>query len=82
MTKTELRSIYLAKHKALSPQDRAEKSRRIALNFFESTDLFQGPRHSLFCSDRKINEVDTTPIIHAVWATLTAGLRCRTPCKF
>ena len=69
MTKTELRSIYLAKQKALSPQDRAEKSRRIALNFFESTDLSRVRVIHCFVPIEKFNEVDTTPIIHAVWAT-------------
>ena len=67
MTKAELRDIYLAKQKALTPAERETASRRIAHNFFT---LFNPTSfHTLhsFLTIEKFNEIDTTPIIHCLW---------------
>lgn len=69
MTKTELRQIYLARQRALSLSERAEKSRRIAQNFFERFDLSDTELLHCFIPIEKFNEVDTSPIIQALWTT-------------
>ena len=69
MTKIELRQFNLARRKALSPEETAVKSRRIALNFFECVDLSETKLLHCFIPIEKFNEVDTSLIIRAVWAT-------------
>jgi 5-formyltetrahydrofolate cyclo-ligase len=67
MTKSELRKLYLQKQKALSPEERAEKSRLIAERFFESFDL-TGIRYlHCFIALEKFNEIDTLPIFQRLW---------------
>jgi 5-formyltetrahydrofolate cyclo-ligase len=67
MTKSELRKLYLQKQKALSPEERTEKSRLIAERFFESFDL-TGIRYlHCFIALEKFNEIDTLPIFQRVW---------------
>lgn len=67
MTKSELRKLYLQKQKALSPAERAEKSRALAERFFESFDL-TGIRYlHCFIALEKFNEIDTLPIFQRVW---------------
>ena len=67
MTKSELRKRYLQKQKALSPEERAEKSALIATRFFESFDL-TGIRYlHCFIALEKFNEIDTLPIFQRVW---------------
>jgi len=67
MTKSELRKLYLQKQKALSPEERAEKSRLIAERFFASFNL-TGIRYlHCFIALEKFNEIDTLPIFQRVW---------------
>jgi 5-formyltetrahydrofolate cyclo-ligase len=67
MTKSELRKLYLQKQKALSPEERAEKSQALAERFFESFDL-TGIRYlHCFIALEKFNEIDTLPIFQRVW---------------
>ena len=66
MTKTELRKTYLARQKAISSSDRAEKSRLIALQFFECVDLSKTKLLHCFLTIEKFNEVDTLIILHAL----------------
>jgi 5-formyltetrahydrofolate cyclo-ligase len=67
MTKSELRKLYLQKQKALSPEERAEKSRFIAERFFESFDLTSIRYLHCFIALEKFNEIDTLPIFQRVW---------------
>lgn len=67
MTKSELRKLYLQKQKALSPGERAEKSRLIADHFFESFDLTAVRYLHCFIALEKFNEIDTLPIFQRVW---------------
>jgi 5-formyltetrahydrofolate cyclo-ligase len=69
MTKIELRQINLARRRALSPEEAAVKSRRIAFNFFEGFDLSGTKLLHCFIPIKKFNEVDTSLIIRALWAT-------------
>jgi 5-formyltetrahydrofolate cyclo-ligase len=66
MTKTELRKIYLARQKTFSSSERAEKSRRIALHFFECIDLSKTKLLHCFIPIEKFNEVDTSIILRAL----------------
>jgi 5-formyltetrahydrofolate cyclo-ligase len=67
MTKSDLRKIYLAKQKDLSPAERAEKSQKISDRFFQSIDL--DPIRFLHCfiAIDKFNEIDTTVIFQRLW---------------
>ena len=49
--------------------ERADKSRRIARHFFESFDLSNAKLLHCFISIEKFKEVDTSPVIDALWAT-------------
>ncbi|MGB7210508.1 MAG: 5-formyltetrahydrofolate cyclo-ligase [Pyrinomonadaceae bacterium] len=66
MTKTELRKTYLARQKALSSSERAEKSSVIALHFFECIDLSKTKLLHCFIPIERLNEVDTSIIHHAL----------------
>jgi 5-formyltetrahydrofolate cyclo-ligase len=66
MTKTELRQIYLALQKSLTPDQRAEDSHRIALHFFECIDLSKIKLLHCFIPIEKFNEVDTAIILCAL----------------
>ncbi len=66
MTKTELRKTYLARQKALSSTERAEKSSVIALHFFECVDLSKIKILHCFIPIEKFNEVDTLIILRAL----------------
>ena len=70
MTKTELRQICLTRQKELSPDERSEKSSRIALHFFECIDLSKIRRLHCFIPIEKFNEVDTSPITRSLWTNL------------
>jgi len=67
MTKAELRKIYLAKQKNLSPSERIEKSRQIANQFFQSFDLSKIRFLHGFIAIEKFNEVDTSLIFKRLW---------------
>ena len=68
MTKAELRKQYLEKQKALSREERAEKSALIADRFFESFDLANISYLHCFIALEKFNEIDTLPIFQRVWS--------------
>lgn len=68
MLKAELRRIYLARQKALSPQERVEKSGQIVENFFQNFDLSRVKFLHCFLPIEKFNEIDTNPIIERVWS--------------
>ncbi|MEO7672473.1 MAG: 5-formyltetrahydrofolate cyclo-ligase [Pyrinomonadaceae bacterium] len=70
MTKSELRQIYLVRQRALSPVERAEKSHRIALHFFESIEVSRIRLLHSFIPIKKFNEVDTSPIICSIRTNL------------
>jgi 5-formyltetrahydrofolate cyclo-ligase len=67
MTKAELRKIYLAKQKTLSPPERIEKSREVADNFFSKFDLSRIEFLHAFLPIEKFNEIDTKLIYERVW---------------
>ena len=67
MTKAELRKIYLAKMKNLSPSERDEKSRLISDTFFASFDLTKIKFLHCFLPIEKFNEIDTRIIFERVW---------------
>lgn len=67
MTKSELRKHYLQKQKALSPEERTEKSRLIAERFFASFDLTGLSYLHCFIALEKFNEIDTLPIFQKIW---------------
>ncbi|HEX9963115.1 MAG TPA: 5-formyltetrahydrofolate cyclo-ligase [Pyrinomonadaceae bacterium] len=67
MLKAELRKIYLARRKALSAQERSEKSLRINDNFFQNFDLSKTRYLHCFLPIEKFNEIDTKPVFRRVW---------------
>jgi 5-formyltetrahydrofolate cyclo-ligase len=67
MTKAELRKIYLAKQRELSPDERSDRSRRIAELFFLSFDLSLTRVLHTFIPIEKFKEVDTRLIIDRIW---------------
>jgi 5-formyltetrahydrofolate cyclo-ligase len=67
MLKAELRKIYLARQKSLSPEERSEKSGLIANLFFRKFDLSAINFLHCFLPIRKFNEIDTKPILERVW---------------
>jgi 5-formyltetrahydrofolate cyclo-ligase len=68
MTKSELRKIYLAKQRSLSPAERELKSRDIAALFFQSVDLTNANFLHCFIPIQKFNEVDTAFIFERLWS--------------
>jgi 5-formyltetrahydrofolate cyclo-ligase len=67
MTKAELRTIYLDKLKAILPEERAEKSKFIAEQFFTNFDLTNINLLHCFIPIEKFNEVDTSFIFNRIW---------------
>lgn len=67
MTKSELRKIYLAERKLISPEERKEKSRSIAERFFRFFDLSEIKYLHCFLPIEKFNEVDTRLILDGIW---------------
>jgi len=67
MTKAELRKIYVARQRDLSPEDRSKKSEMIARNFFEHFDLAHTVFLHCFISIQKFNEIDTKFIFEKLW---------------
>jgi 5-formyltetrahydrofolate cyclo-ligase len=68
MIKSRLRKAYLRKQGALSREQRAAKSERIAFNFFSSFDLSRIRYLHCFISIERFNEVNTRPIIELLWS--------------
>lgn len=71
MTKAELRKIYLAKQRSLSPEIRAENSKRISGNFFRDFELGEIKVLHCFIPIEKFNEIDTMPILQRLWREFT-----------
>lgn len=67
MTKSELRKIYLARQRSLSPSERESKSRDIAELFFQNTDLINTRFLHCFIAIQKFNEIDTSFIFDRLW---------------
>lgn len=67
MLKSELRKIYLGKKKSLSPEERSEKNRQIADNFFQNFDLSRIRFLHCFLPIKKFNEIDTGIIFGRIW---------------
>lgn len=66
MLKAELRKIYLAKRKNLSPPERNRKSRQIADCFFRNFDLNEVRFLHVFLPIERFKEVDTSLIFENV----------------
>lgn len=66
MTKAELRKIYLARQKSLSPQERNERSRQIADRFFQNFDLSKIRFLHCFLPIARFNEIDTKQIFERI----------------
>ena len=67
MNKAELRKIYLAKQRALSPEERSDRSRKIAELYFRTFDLSRTRVLHTFIPIEKFNEVDTRLIVDRIW---------------
>lgn len=66
MLKTDLRRIYLANQKALSPTERTRKSELIGENFFANFDLSKINFLHCFLPITKFNEIDTEIILRKI----------------
>ena len=66
MTKAELRKIYLAKRKSLSPPEIKRQSGLIAESFFQKFDLSKIEFLHSFLPIEKFNEIDTRPIFENI----------------
>lgn len=67
MLKSELRKIYIARRKSLSPKERAGKSRAIAGQFFQNFDLSAVKFLHCFIAIKRFGEIDTSLIFEKVW---------------
>ncbi len=67
MIKSELRQLYLSKQKAISREDRASMSDRIAFQFSSNFDLTGVRNLHCFIPIEKFNEVNTRPIFELLW---------------
>ncbi len=67
MTKAELRKIYLARQRNLSPVERISKSERISNQFFQAFDLHEISFLHCFLPIEKFNEIDTNFIFQKIW---------------
>ena len=67
MKKSELRQTYLARQKAISQEDRLERSEAIADLFIRTFDLERIKLLHSFIPIKKFNEVDTKFIFEKVW---------------
>lgn len=67
MTKAELRKIYLARQKNLSPAERTQKSEQISNRFFQKFDLSRINFLHCFLPIEKFGEVDTSHIFKCLW---------------
>jgi 5-formyltetrahydrofolate cyclo-ligase len=67
MTKSELRSIYVGKRRALSTEEHAENSARISNRFFSQSILTSVRKVHCFISMPHVLEVDTSPIFRRLW---------------
>ncbi len=67
MTKAELRKIYLARQRNLSPVERISKSEQISNQFFQAFDLSEIKFFHCFIAIEKFNEIDTHFIFQKIW---------------
>jgi 5-formyltetrahydrofolate cyclo-ligase len=67
MTKSELRTSFLAKRQAMSPEERSRAGAEIVANFFENVDLLPIKVLHCFISIDRFGEVDTRPIFQRIW---------------
>ena len=67
MLKSELRKIYLARQKSLSPQERRDGSELISNLFFDKFDLSRIKFLHCFVPIEKFNEIDTKLIFERLW---------------
>lgn len=67
MLKSELRKIYIAQQKSLSPAERKEKSEQIADRFFQMFDMRRVNFLHCFLPIERFNEIDTRMIFERVW---------------
>jgi 5-formyltetrahydrofolate cyclo-ligase len=67
MIKSQLRKIYLAKRKNLSPTERNRKSEQISNYFFQAFDLSKFGLLHCFLAIEKFNEIDTKLIFQRIW---------------
>lgn len=66
MLKAELRKIYLARQKSLSPEERNERSRQITDRFFQNFDLGKIRFLHCFLPIARYNEIDTKQIFERI----------------
>ncbi len=66
MNKTDLRRVYLARRKALSPAERAEKSRRISERFFAGFEVADIKTLHCFLPIEKFAEINTRLILEKI----------------
>ena len=67
MNKSQLRKIYTARQKNLSPFETKQKSDLIADGFFREFDLSRVQILHCFIAIEKFNEIDTTLIFKRLW---------------
>lgn len=67
MTKSQLRKIYPARQKKLSPFETKQKSELIADSFFRTFDLSKVQILHCFIAIEKFNEIDTMLIFKRLW---------------
>ena len=67
MDKAELRKIYLAEQKTLSPTERKQKSLQIADLFFQNFDVRKISFLHCFLPIERFNEIDTRLILERIW---------------
>ncbi len=67
MTKTDLRKIYLERQKKISPAERIEKSRAIAVRFFQEFDVSAIEFVHCFLPIEKFGEIETAFIFRRIW---------------
>ena len=67
MLKADLRKIYLANQKNLSPHERKQNSEQITERFFAGFDLSEINFLHCFLPIERTNEIDTKPIFQKIW---------------
>ena len=72
MTKSELRSIYLAERRGTTPEDTSRKTASIAERLFTEIDFASVRKLHCFISIPSKTEVDTTIIFKRLWKDLSS----------
>ena len=70
MNKRELRTIYLERRQAFTPEDVAEKSLQVAERFFETFNLKKINYLHGFLPIEKFNEIETKYVFERLWQDL------------